>query len=196
MPGKTEWIDLKREKRELDEFLSAIAGDEAVLPEENVFTSGDVLAQDKPDAVSGETKAEKETQTAEDGGSLPDADGASPPEELTGAMNPPLSADAAPREPEEPAAPAAEEEISVPLGSIETMAKFDDAMEPVPPPEQRKAFTPASAPRKEDGGILYWIKMAAAFFITMTLAVLAGYFWVYPERGAQVIDRIQSLLMG
>jgi len=38
--------------------------------------------------------------------------------------------------------------------------------------------------------------MAAAFFITMTLAVLAGYFWVYPERGAQVIDRIQSLLMG
>lgn len=84
----------------------------------------------------------------------------------------------------------------MPLGSIETMAKFDDAMEPVPPPEKRKAFTPASAPRKEDGGILYWIKMAAAFFITMTLAVLAGYFWVYPERGAQVIDRIQSLLMG
>jgi len=57
MPGKTEEIDLKREKQELEEFLSAIAEDEALLPEENVFTSGDILDsspkdQPVPDEVS------------------------------------------------------------------------------------------------------------------------------------------------
>ncbi|HRS83903.1 MAG TPA: hypothetical protein P5238_10505 [Smithellaceae bacterium] len=194
MPGKTEWIDLKREKRELDEFLSAIAGDEAVLPEENVFTSGEVLAQDKPEFASRMPEALGEAPSANDAAELSAAAESPLPEEPAESPDQALFAEA-PRGQEEPAATAAEEEISVPLDRIETMARFEDTTQPTPP-EKRKASLPASAPREEDGGILYWIKMIVAFFITMTLAVLAGYFGVYPERGAQVIDQIQSFLMG
>ncbi len=208
MPGKTELIDLKLEKQELDEFLSAIAEDEAVLPEENVFTSGDVVASSSkddpaPDKVPAAPETGGEAQAMDDEAVLPvsaDADGGKPPEEPAAVLDQALSGDS-PREPEGPAAaaPPEEEEISVPLDSIETMARFDEPRESpgaAALPEKRRTSRSDYPPKKEGGGILYWIGMAAAFLIVMTLALLAGYFWVYPERGLQTIDLVKSFFLG
>ena len=208
MPGKTEWIDLKREKQELDEFLSAIAEDEAVLPEENVLTSGDVVAssskgQPEPGEVPAAPETGGELQATEDESVLPalaDADGGKLPEEPAAALDQVLSGDS-PRELEEPAAAALpeEEEISVPLGSIETMVRFDEpgeSAESAALPEKRRTSKSDFPPKKEGGGILYWIGMAVAFVIVMTLALLAGYFWVYPERGLKTIDLVKSFFLG
>ena len=208
MPGKTEWIDLKREKQELDEFLSAITEDEAVLPEENVFTSGDVLASSSkdepaPDEVPAAPETGGEAPATDDGALLPvlaDTDGGKPPEEPAETFDQALSEDS-PREPEEPAAAALPEEevISVPLDSIETMVRFDEPRESAEPPaltEKRRTSKSDFPSKKEGGGILYWIGMAAAFLIVMILALLAGYFWVYPERGLQTIDLVKAFLVG
>jgi len=210
MPGKTEWIDLKREKQELDEFLSAIAEDEVVLPEENVFTSGEVLAsspKDQPAAAPDEfpvaPEVRGEAPATDDEALLPvaaETDGGKPPEEPAEALDQALSGDA-PLEREEPAAtaPPEEEAISVPLDSIETMVRFDEPKESAGPaalPEKRRPSGSDFPPQKAGGGILYWIGMAAAFLIVMTLALLAGYFWVYPERGVQTIDLVKSFLLG
>jgi hypothetical protein len=208
MPGKTEWIDLKREKQELDEFLSAIAEDEAVLPEENVFTSGDVLAasfedQPAPDEVPTAPEARGEAPAMDDEAVLlvlAGTDGVKSPEEAAEVFDQALSGNA-PREQEEPAAaaPPKEAEISIPLDSIETMARFDESKEsagPAPLPEKRRPSRSDFPPKKEGGGILYWIGMTAAFLIVMILALLAGYFWVYPERGVQAIDMVQSFFLG
>ncbi len=208
MPGKTEEIDLKREKQELEEFLSAIAEDEALLPEENVFTSGDILDsspkdQPVPDEVSAAPEVRGEAPATDDEALLPvaaETDGGKPPEEPAEALDQALSGDA-PLEREEPAAtaPPEEEAISVPLDSIETMVRFDEPKESAGPaalPEKRRPSGSDFPPQKAGDGILYWIGMAAAFLIVMTLALLAGYFWVYPERGVQTIDLVKSFLLG
>ena len=122
------------------------------------------------------------------------------PEEPAAAFDQALSGDS-PRELEEPAAAALpeEEEISVPLGSIETMVRFDEpgeSAESAALPEKRRTSKSDFPPKKEGGGILYWIGMAVAFVIVMTLALLAGYFWVYPERGLKTIDLVKSFFLG
>ena len=208
MPGKTEEIDLKREKQELEEFLSAIAEDEALLPEENVFTSGDILDsspkdQPVPDEVSAAPEVRGEAPATDDEALLPvaaETDGGKPPEEPAEALDQALSGDA-PLEREEPAAtaPPEEEAISVPLDSIETMVRFDEPKESAGPaalPEKRRPSGSDFPPQKAGDGILYWIGMAAAFLIVMTLALLAGYFWVYPERGVQTFELVKSFLLG
>ncbi len=99
MPGKTEEIDLKREKQELEEFLSAIAEDEALLPEENVFTSGDILDsspkdQPVPDEVSAAPEVRGKTSATDDEALLPAAaetDGVKPPEDAVEALDQALS---------------------------------------------------------------------------------------------------------
>jgi len=208
MPGKTEEIDLKREKKELEEFLSTIAEDEALLPEENVFTSGDILDsspkdQPVPDEVSAAPEVRGEAPATDDEALLPvaaETDGGKPPEEPAEALDQALSGDA-PLEREEPAAtaPPEEEAISVPLDSIETMVRFDEPKESAGPaalPEKRRPSGSDFPPQKAGDGILYWIGMAAAFLIVMTLALLAGYFWVYPERGVQTFELVKSFLLG
>jgi len=208
MPGKTEEIDLKREKQELEEFLSAIAEDEALLPEENVFTSGDVLDsspkdQPVPDEVAAAPEVRGETPAKDDEALLPAAaetDEVKPPEDAAEELDQALSGDAPP-EREEPAATALPEEevVSVPLDSIETMVRFDEPKESAGRaalPEKRRTSGADLPPKKEEGGIVYWIGMAAAFLIVMTLALLAGYFWVYPERGLQTIELVKSFLLG
>ena len=208
MPGKTEEIDLKREKQELEEFLSAIAEDEALLPEENVFTSGDILDsspkdQPVPDEVSAAPEVRGKTSATDDEALLPAAaetDGVKPPEDAVEVLDQVLSGETPP-EWKEPAATALPEEgvVAVPLDSIETMVRFDEPKESAGRaalPEKRLTSGVDLPPKKEDGGILYWIRMAAAFLIVMTLALLAGYFWVYPERGVQTFELVKSFLLG
>lgn len=208
MPGKTEEIDLKREKKELEEFLSTIAEDEALLPEKNVFTSGDILDsspkdQPVPDKVSAAPEVRGETPATDDEAFLPAAaetDGVKPPEDAAQVLDQALSGDTSP-EWKKPAATAPPEEgvVSVPLDSIETMVRFDEPKEfagRAALPEKLRTSGVDLQPKKEDGGIVYWIGMAAAFLIVMTLALLAGYFWVYPERGVQIFELVKSFLLG
>jgi len=208
MPGKTEEIDLKREKKELEEFLSTIAEDEALLPEENVFTSGDILDsspkdQPVPDEVSAAPEVRGETPATDDEALLPAAaetEGVKPPEDAAEVLDQALSGETPP-EWKEPAATALPEEgvVSVPLDSIETMVRFDEPKESAGRaalPEKLRTSGVDLQPQKAGDGILYWIGMAAAFLIVMILALLAGYFWVYPERGLQTIDLVKAFLVG
>ena len=193
MPGKTEEIDLKREKRELDEFLSAIVEDEAALSEENVFTSGDVSVFSPKDQFA--TASDEVTAAP-----IAETDRIKSPEKPAEDLDLASSGDAL-FELEEPAATALpeEEEISVPLDSIETMARFDEPKEfagRTALTEKRRTSGSDASSKKESNGILHWIGMTAAFVVVMTLALLAGYFWVYPERGVQAIDLVKSILMG
>ena len=193
MPGKTEEIDLKREKRELDEFLSAIVEDEAALSEENVFTSGDVSVFSPKDQFA--TASDEVTAAP-----IAETDRIKSPEKPAEDLDPASSGDAL-FELEEPAATALpeEEEISVPLDSIETMARFDEPKEfagRTALTEKRRTSGSDASSKKESNGILHWIGMTAAFVVVMTLALLARYFWVYPERGVQAIDLVKSILMG
>lgn len=93
-----------------------------------------------------------------------------------------------------------------PSDDIETMTRLVETVEsaepepvqPPPPEKKKKAGSKAGAydfaPEKKSVNAGRWIGIGIGLVIVLLTALLVGYFWLYPERGAKTISIIKSYI--
>lgn len=111
-----------------------------------------------------------------------------------------------PREEEETAPQPTDAAAVKPPDDIETMTSLVETVEsdkpeppPPPPPEKKKktggkAVAYDFAPEKKSVNAGRWIGIGIGLVIVLLTALLVGYFWLYPERGAKTISIIKSYI--
>jgi hypothetical protein len=82
---------------------------------------------------------------------------------------------------------------------VETVESDKPEPPPPPPPEKKKktggkAGAYDFAPEKKSVNAGRWIGIGIGLVIVLLTALLVGYFWLYPERGAKTISIIKSYI--